>query len=130
MQQDQREQDERDLGAELDQTGTGRPEDEDLARKRHASDEPRMLGENVGPGVEGLQHEIPDEVSAQEERPVVRHLYPHDMAEDDDENGDGEQGIDQRPDESEERTLVLDLEIPDHEASEQLAVSPHLNQSR
>ncbi len=126
VQHDQQPQDDRDLGQELDQPRAGGAEDQELAGERHAAGEPRMFGEDPGAGAERLQGEVPDEVAAQQERPVVRHLDAHHVAEHHHQDGHGEQRVDQRPHETQQRALILDLEVAHHEPAQQLPVAPQL----
>ena len=112
------------LHRELDQPRAGGAEDEDLAGERDAAGQPRVLGKDVGAGVERLEHEVPDEVAAQQEGPVVGERDPNHVAEHHAEDRHGEERVHQCPDEAEQRALVLHLEVAHHEAVEQLPVAP------
>src|SRR5207249_10354960 len=69
------------LRYELDEPRAGRAEHQDLTGEGYAPSEPGVLREDVRAGIEGLEHEVPDEIAAQEKPPVMRQRNPDHVAE-------------------------------------------------
>src|SRR6185503_6156205 len=97
---------------------------QNFARERNTPGQPRVLREDVGTGIQRLEYAVPDEIAAQHEGPVIWQRNPDDVAEDQHQDSHGEKRIPQGPDQPQQRSLVLDLEIANDEAAQKLAVMP------
>ena len=110
-----------DLDEVLDESRRRSAEDQHLLGEANAAPEPGVLDHDPGCTVRHLQHETPDEVTAEQEGPIGRHGNAHEQPEDNDEDRHREKRVEECPNESEDRALVLDSQVPQGEVPQQRA---------
>jgi hypothetical protein len=103
-------------------------ERQDEAREVNFGDDPAVPDERLAGAGENLGDEIPkrDAGVEKEEKRDVPGRHPHDEAEDDGENEGGNNGLDEKPERTENRLLLDGDQIATDEHPKQLAVLPDL----